>query len=184
MSPEKKKKVKASTSKKAKKKRASCRGRLTKYNETFPLRAQDYARRGLTNIQTAKKLGISEDTFYEYQKLFPEFSEAIKRGKQPVDVEVENALLKRALGFEYEEVLTEYELVKIEEENKGKTAVPVKVKKTKKMVVPDTTACIFWSKNRRPDLWRDKHDLAVSGGATFTIVSAVPRSKKKGNKRK
>lgn len=181
---EKKKKVKGCALKKAKAKRASRRGRLTKYDETFPLRAQDYARRGMVDKEIAAKLGIAVWTFYRYQKQYSEFCEAIKKGKKPVDVEVENALLKRALGFEYEEVLTEYELVKIEEENKGKTAVPVKVKKTKKMVVPDTTACIFWSKNRRPDLWKDKQDLAVSGGVSITVFSAVPRSKKKGNKRK
>lgn len=129
-----------------------------KYNDTFPLRAEDYARKGLIDKQIAKNLGISEATLYEYQKTYPEFLEALKRGKAPVDVEVENALLKRAKGFEYEEIHTEYRLppgeTKVDEKAK-----PNIIKRIKKIVVPDVTACIFWLKNRRKETWRDMRDL-------------------------
>jgi hypothetical protein len=94
-------------------------------------------------------MGISTTSLYDYQLKFPEITDALKRGKAPVDNEVENALLKRAMGFEYEEVTTE-----IIEQPDGSQRKHVK--KTKKMVVPDTVAQIFWLKNRRPELWRDK----------------------------
>lgn len=146
----------------------------SKYDEKFPLLAEDYARQGMIDTEIAKKLGIGERTFYEYQDKYPQFSQAIKKGKAPVDVEVENALLKRAKGYEYEEIHTEYR-------PKGKTdekAKPSLIKRIIKQVVPDVTAQIFWLKNRRPKLWKDKHDLDVSGNVNIKVVSAVPRSKK------
>lgn len=151
--------------------------RKEKYEDTFPLLAQDYARRGLIDKQIAKKLGISEPTYYEYQKKYPEFLKAIKKGKAPVDVEVENALLKRAKGYEYEEIHTEYR-------PKGKTdekAKPSLIKRIIKQVVPDVTAQIFWLKNRRPKVWKDKHDVDVFGNVNIKVVTAVPRPKEKKN---
>jgi hypothetical protein len=94
-------------------------------------------------------MGVAVSTLYDYKAKFGEFSEALKRGKAPVDIQVENALLKRAMGFEYEEVTTE-----IIEQPDGSQRKHIK--RTKKMVVPDTVAQIFWLKNRRPELWRDK----------------------------
>ena len=94
-------------------------------------------------------MGISGASLYKYQLQFPEIVEALKRGKAPVDNQVENMLLKRAMGYEYEETTTE--IIESPDGTKRKH-----IKKTKKMVVPDTTAQIFWLKNRRPDMWRDK----------------------------
>lgn len=145
-----------------------------KYDETFPLRAQDCARRGLIDKEIAAKLGVSTATYYDYQKRYPEFLEAIKKGKVPVDVEVENALLKRAKGFEYEEVHIEFK-PKGKDEGKAK---PTLIKKIKKFVVPDTAACIIWLKNRRPTLWKDKHELDL-GNVRISVITAVPRSKAK-----
>ena len=59
---------------------------------------EGWARDGLTNEQIADNLGINQDTLYTYKKKYPEFSEALKKGKEVVDFEVENALLKNALG--------------------------------------------------------------------------------------
>lgn len=58
---------------------------------------EGWAREGLNNEQIAKNLGINPDTLYQYQKKYPEFSETLKKGKEIVDYEVENALLKNAL---------------------------------------------------------------------------------------
>jgi len=132
-----------------------------KYDENFPLLAEDYARQGMIDKEIAKKLGISEASYYNYQKEHLEFLEAIKRGKRPVDVEVENALLKRAKGFEYEEVHVEYKPKGKEGEEEKKS--PTLIKKIKKFVVPDTAACAFWLKNRRPDLWKDRQQMEMSG---------------------
>lgn len=150
-------------------------GRKSKYHEDFPLLAQDFARRGMIDKEICKKLGISQESFYLYLRKYPEFSEALKEGKKPVDVEVENALLKRALGFSYEEVHAEFR----PQDKDDVKAKPIVVKKITKMVVPDTTACIFWEKNRRPGLWKDKHNLDVSGSVNLKVISAVPRPKRK-----
>ncbi len=76
----------------------------SKYDpDTFPTLAEGYARRGLNDEQIAERLGISIATFYVYQNRYPEFPEGLKKGKKPVDMEVENAFLKRAKGYEHEE---------------------------------------------------------------------------------
>lgn len=124
---------------------------------------EGWARDGLTDEQIAHNAGIHPDTLYEWQKRFPVISEALKKGKAPVDIQVENALLKRALGYEYEEVTTEItETPYIDRRGKERVRKQKHVKKTKKIVLPDTTAQIFWLKNRRPDKWRDKREEAVS----------------------
>lgn len=119
------------------------------------LRLEAYARDGLTDEQIAHNMGISPASLYNYKRNYVEIMEALKRGKEVVDIEVENALLKRALGYEYTEIKNEEYIVD------GK---PVKrTTKTVKEVVPDTTAQIFWLKNRRPDRWRDKQNMELSG---------------------
>ena len=68
-----------------------------------------WARNGLTDEQIAKNLGISKDTFYKYKKEHTDFSDSLKRGKEVIDIEVENALLKRALGYKYNEIIKKQE---------------------------------------------------------------------------
>lgn len=126
--------------------------------ETFPLLVEGYARKGYSDEQLYKALGISHQTYYDYQKAYPEFLEAIKRGKKPVDQEVVNALLKRALGFEYEEKTTE---VEIDAEGKPK---PSKIKTTKKLVPADVGAIAFWLKNRVPEEWQERRSTDITSG--------------------
>lgn len=221
------------------------------------LKIEGWARDGLTDEQIAQNIGVTATTLYEWKKRFPEISEALKRGKEVIDRQVENALLKRALGYAYTEVtrerikdtgqkqrhegaqeLTEKEwefaklyfggeccycgehreltkdhlnplnnggalsrenvvpcckscnsskrdrewmswykkqpfydvarLRKIQEyidfvqelqdlePEPGDTGKMVITKEVTKQVVPDTTAQIFWLKNRKPEAWRDK----------------------------
>lgn len=110
------------------------------------IRIESWARMGLTNEQIAKNIGVNADTFYTWLKKYPEISESIKKGKAPIDFEVENALFKRAIGYEYEEVET------IIEEIDGKQRK--RIKKIKKVALPETSAMIFWLKNRKPEQWR------------------------------
>ena len=112
-----------------------------------------FARDGLTDEQIALKMGIGISTFYEWLNKFPELSDAIKKGKAPVDIEVESALLKRALGYDYEEVITE-----VEELGEGRQKKHIR--KIKKHMPGETAAQIFWLKNRRPVRWRDKVESA------------------------
>ena len=109
------------------------------------LKIEGWARDGLTDEQIAKNIGIRAATLYDWKNRFPDISEALKRGKEIVDRQVENALLKRALGYEYEEVKEKYE-----------GGVLTERTVTKKEVVADTTAQIFWLKNRKSQQWRDK----------------------------
>jgi len=150
-----------------------------KYEKDFALRAEDYARRGMTDKEIAKALGIGETTYYRYQLEHREFRESIKRGKVPVDVEVENALLKRARGFSYTETVREF---KINEEDGKEIKTPVSIRRTRKIIVPETAACMAWLKNRRPHLWRDRHDFNLSGNMNITVISAVPRPRQKAAK--
>lgn len=132
-------------------------GRKKKYDESFPQQALELAEKGLTDREIAKHLRISTSTFYEYQKKYSEFSDALKRGKQPVDNDVENALLKKAIGYDYEEQVTE---VRISEDG---TQHPAVVRKIKKHMPGDTTAQIFWLKNRMPKEWRDGKNIELTG---------------------
>lgn len=130
-----------------------CKGKYSEWISPDGLiRIEGLARDGLTDIMLAQKIGISETTFYEWQNRFPEFAEAIKKGKAPVDNQVESALLKKALGYEYEETVTE-----IYEEDGVKRK---HVRKMLKHSPPDTGAIAFWLKNRRPGKWRDKIEAA------------------------
>ena len=111
----------------------------------------------MTDVQIAANIGIGLSTYYRWQNDYKEFGEAIKKGKAPVDIQVENALLKRALGYDYEETITEIEEI-------GEGRQKKHVRKMKKHMAPDVTAQIFWLKNRRPGRWRDKIEAAPEIG--------------------
>lgn len=105
------------------------------------IKIQGWARDGLIDEQIAHNMGITTKTLYEWKNKYSEISEALKKGKEVIDRQVENALLKRALGYTYDETTYEY---------------GVETKRVTKEVAPDTTAQIFWLKNRKPAEWRDK----------------------------
>jgi transcriptional regulator with XRE-family HTH domain len=120
------------------------------------LKLEAWARNGLTGEQIAKNIGIRRETLIQWSNQFSNISNALKRGKEIVDFEVENALLKRALGYEYEEVKTV-----LEKDATG--ATKSKIEKTKKQIQPDVTAQIFWLKNRMSKQWRDVHKFEHTG---------------------
>ncbi len=116
----------------------------SKYHPDLLILVEGWARDGLIDEQIAHNLGIGVATFYEWQKRYPEFRDALKKNKEVVDREVENALLKSALGFTYtEQVVT----------NKGDVVEIVRQQ------MPSVTAQIFWLKNRKPDQFRDKREV-------------------------
>ena len=110
------------------------------------LKIEGWARDGLTDEQIAKNMGVSVSTLNNWKNKYVEILESLKRGKEVVDRLVENALLKRALGFSYTEITYEG---------------GVETKRVVKEVVPDTTAQIFWLKNRKPEDWRDKREITT-----------------------
>lgn len=168
------------------------RGRDKYYTHVEPklLLVEAWARDGLTEEQTATKLGVAYSTFRTYKEKHPALLAALKKGQEIADVEVENALFKRAIGYEFTE--KKYEPAQMTEEeyhlqqqlavNRYKLEYPeatideikavelgvsrykmVLVEEKTKEVTPDTTAQIFWLKNRRPDKWRDKQEIGHSG---------------------
>ena len=102
---------------------------------------EGWARDGLTEEQIAYNMGISRETLRVWKNKYSVISGTLKKGKEIVDIQVENALLKRALGYVSKEqkVTKDGEIIELEKE-----------------IPPDTTAQIFWLKNRKPDKWRDK----------------------------
>ena len=129
---------------------------MAKYTEWITeeglLKIEGWARDGLTDKQIAENIGVAYSTFRDWIKRFPALTAPLKRGKEVIDRQVENALLKRALGYEYVE--TTKELTDL-----GLTVS----KQVTKQVAPDTTAQIFWLKNRKPKEWRDKKETEVTG---------------------
>lgn len=122
------------------------------------LKIKAWARDGLTEDQIAKNMGIVRSTLSEWKKSYADISDALKKGKEIIDIQVENALLKRALGYSYTEITKERTL----DPKTLKFELAV-TKEVTKEVLPDTTAQIFWLKNRKPEIWKDKQNLEVSG---------------------
>jgi len=114
-----------------------------------------WARDGLTDEQIAKNLGIGYSTINLYKTQYVELVEALKKGKEVIDFEIENALVKRALGYKYTE--TTKETVADRDAQGNIIGSHLEVTKTvTKEVAPDVTAQIYWLKNRKPGQWRDR----------------------------
>lgn len=116
---------------------------------------EKWARDGLTEAQICKNLGISRNTLNDYKKRYPDILNALKRGKAVSISEVENALVKRALGYEYEEVKTY-----IKKGDDG--TVTTYTEKTVKHQPPDVGACAIILKNKAPEQYtNDKAALEL-----------------------
>jgi len=137
-------------------------GRPSKKDTISLTQLETLAGLGLTMEEMSQVLGINVDTLYTYQK-DPKFSEVIKRGKVKADQKVVKSLYKRACGYKYDEVTQEI--------REGELKV---TKVVTKEIHPDTTAQIFWLKNRRSNDWRDKQEMKVSG--SLTLADMVKKS--------
>lgn len=134
------------------------RKKIDKYKEYIEGKEESIlsaCRNGATNADIAKMLGIGRTTLNMIIQDYPEVKSLLKQGKDTADLFVENALYKRACGYEVEETTTEVQVLK---DGSGTTTY---VRKTKKHIPPDTTAGIFWLKNRKPDTWREKKDVSI-----------------------
>ena len=138
-------------------------GRPTKYHPVFsPKLAEAFARLGLTDEQIAEKLEVSVSTLTNWKAAHPEFVAALKTGKEVPDDRVERSLFERATGYAHE-------AVKIFLGRDGKPLYAPYVER----FAPDPTSMIFWLKNRRPDRWRDRHE--VSGEVELVHIERPPR---------
>ncbi len=123
-------------------------GRPSKFNEPLANRIMALARQGFTDAQIASAIGIAVSTLNNWKSDHPGFMEALKESKSITDELVHGALLSRALGYVHPAVKFFYDAKKGE----------VITKSYAEYYPPDTTACIFWLKNRRPDLWRERFE--------------------------
>lgn len=118
--------------------------RPTDYRQEYAEQARKLCLLGFTDKQLADFFDVNESTITRWKQKYPEFCTSIKKGKVVADAQVVDSLYNRALGMEVEEV-----------EVRGDGDNEIK-RVTKKHIPPDTTAQIFWLKNRQPELWRDK----------------------------
>ena len=125
---------------------------------------EGWARDGLTNGQIANNIGIDERTLYRWKEKESLICQSLKKGREVADYEVENALFKRALGY----------TIQINEQKIDKDGC---VHDTiRDMHVPaDTTAQIYWLKNRKPKEWRDKVEQEITSFNRYNIVNDLPK---------
>lgn len=118
---------------------------------------EGWARDGLTDEQIAKNMGITRKTLAEWKCKYSDIGDTLKKGKEVVDTEVENALLQKALGMT-KTVQKPIKLKEVKYDNGKRVSEKERIEYAEEEVFipPDTTAQIFWLKNRRPDKWRDK----------------------------
>jgi hypothetical protein len=148
---------KASPDKLARPSAARKAGRPTAFHPRFVGEAAKLCALGATDMELADFFKISVSTLNQWKINYPEFSESIKSGKEPADDRVERSLFNRAVGFVYE---TE----KIFLVDGKVLRVPIR-----EHVPPDTAAAFIWLKNRRKEIWRDRHEHQLSGGLQYRI---------------
>ncbi len=145
---------------------------------------EGWSRDGLTYEQIAKNMDIDVTTLREWRKKNPPISTALKKGREVSDYEVENALFKKSLGYNVLLKKT-FKLKRIEYNNDGK-----KIKEYEELVdgydethIPaDTTAQIFWLKNRNPRKWRDKVEVETNKQELSKLDELLGEIKKDANK--
>lgn len=132
-------------------------GRPSKFKAEFIAQAKKLCKLGATDIEIADFLEVDVRTLYRWKGEHEAFCQALKAGKDVADERVERSLYARANGYEHNEVdirVVDHAIVQ----------TPIR-----KYYPPDTTAAIFWLKNRRPEDWRDKHDVEHSGDLIVKI---------------
>lgn len=133
-------------------------GRPPKYKPEFAKQAEKLCALGATDADLADFFEVKTSTIWRWSGRYEAFCSALKAGKDFADERVVRSLYQRAVGFEYDAVkIMQYE------------GTPVLIPYREK-VAPDTTACIFWLKNRRQKDWRDKQELEHQAGQGFAAV--------------
>ena len=131
--------------------------RPTKYDKSFCKIAKKMTELGATDNDVAEALDIGTTTLYRWRNEYLEFRDSLKVGKAESDERVEMSLYRRAVGYTHE-------AVKIFQFQGQEVIVPYT-----EIVQPDTTACIFWLKNRMPEKYRANPEAGESEDGDITI---------------
>lgn len=145
---------------------------------------EGWAREGLIDKEIAQKMNVSEPTLNNYKKKYPEIKEALRKGKELVDIEVENALLKKALGYnvEVQKAFKIKDIIYNENGRKISETERIEYAKEEVHVPADTTAQIFWLKNRKKAQWRDKVEYEKTQSVQkIHIVNDLPKDEENGD---
>lgn len=129
-----------------------------------------WARDGLTDEQIAKNMKVSRSTLSKYKKEHSDISDTLKKEKEIVDYEVENALLKKALG--YTKTLNKQKVTK------DGSVVDIK---EDVHIAPDSTALIFWLKNRQSKKWRDKVEIDNKNKTDDKVLELLSKLEQEAN---
>lgn len=135
-------------------------GRPSDYREEYADQARKLCLLGATDKELADFFGVCEATINNWKIDYPQFLESLKAGKASADAEVAEKLFRRALGYSHD-------AVKIVADAKSKEEHVVHYTEH---YPPDTTAAIFWLKNRQRDKWRDKIDQELTGANGGPVV--------------
>lgn len=133
-------------------------GRPTEYCDEYATQAEKLCALGATDQEIADFFCVDVRTIYRWKHDHDEFCQAVKAGKDVADERVERSLYQRAIGYEQDEVK-----IFMPSNASAPVYAPFRAK-----VAPDTTAAIFWLKNRRSQDWRDKREVEHSGGIETT----------------
>lgn len=140
------------------------KGRPTSFKPEFVKQARKLAALGATDREAAEFFEVDERTIHRWKHEHEDFCQSLKVGKEQADARVEQSLYRRALGYSHD-------AVKIAVSGQGDiTQVPFV-----EHYPPDTTAAIFWLKNRKPQEWRDKTEHNVNHGAQDSLADLMSR---------
>jgi hypothetical protein len=129
--------------------------RPSDYSPEYADQVKSLCAHGFTDKELADHFGVHVSTLYRWQHAHPDFRESLKSGRDFADERVERSLYHRAVGYSFKaEKVFQFqgEIVRAA---------------TIEHVPPDTTAGIFWLKNRRPEQWRDKQVMEHDGKLTL-----------------
>lgn len=140
-------------------------GRPTKYEPDFAEQVYKLCLLGATDAEIADFFEVAVSTVNLWKTEHKEFSDSIKKGKTLADAHVANRLFDRATGYAFDE--TTYEKVGssldgVDDDPNDMKLEVYKKKVITKEIAPDTTAGIFWLKNRQKDKWRDKQEYGIT----------------------
>ena len=121
------------------------------FDPLWTLQAAAYYHAGIKKEDIAQALGITLREMQIFCRRYPAFGRAVDSGK--LDDPVEEALLRRAIGFRQTETVEE----DIVDKNTGTVTENCKKRTVTKEIAPDVRALLFWLKNRRPDRWKERN---------------------------